>query len=194
MHLDEVEQICKDEEIVSKRKTEAMQRMYERQKKQNEEFAWSPENVAKIIYLNDKLWALMHEADRIGKSIHDDIQKMIDDGKNYYDKIIQVEVGIFYQSSEGLAAGADWRTLYDSVAPLTYANGYDLENVGDMDLSVPMNWNVGVFSRPEFENIYICFLMHWHFNRGLYSLQDAITMDPDKFHISTTIHNELILA
>lgn len=89
------------------------------------------------------------------------------------------------------------RFLYESkasVAPLTYTNGYDLENVGDMDLSVPMNWNVGVFSRPEFENIYICFLMHWHFNRGLYSLQDAITMDPDKFHISTTIHNELILA
>lgn len=194
MRLDEVEQICKDEEIVSKRKTEAMQRMYERQKKQNEEFAWSSENVAKIIHLNDKLWVLMHETERIGKSIHDDIQKMIDDGKNYYNKTIQVEVGIFYQSSEGLAAGADWQTLYNSVAPLTYANGYDLGDVCDMDCSISANWNVGVFNRPELENICICFLMHWHFNRGLYSLQDAITMDPDKFHISTTIHNELILA
>lgn len=191
MRLDEVEQICKDEEIFSKRNTEALHRMYERQKKQNEEFVWSPENVAKIIRLNDKLWALMHDADRIGKSIHNDIQKLIDDGKKYYDKIIQVEVGIFYQTSEGLATGADCQTLYDSVALLTYANGYDLEDVCDMDYSITMNWNVGVFNRPEFKNIYICFLMHWYFNRGLYSLQDAVTMDSEKFYISTTIHNEL---
>ena len=133
----------------------------------------------------------MHDADRIGKSIHNDIQKLIDDGKKYYDKIIQVEVGIFYQTSEGLATGADCQTLYDSVALLTYANGYDLEDVCDMDYSISANWNVGVFNRPEFKNIYICFLMHWYFNRGLYSLQDAVTMDSEKFYISTTIHNEL---
>lgn len=191
MRLDEVEQICKDEEIFSKRKTEAIHRMYERQKKQNEEFVWSPENVTKIIRLNDKLWALMHDADRIGKSIHNDIQKLVDDGKKYYNKIIQVEVGIFFPTYEGLAADADCQTLYDSVAPLTYANGYDLEDVCDMDYSISANWNVGAFNRPEFKNIYVCFLMHWYFNRGLYSLQDAVTMDPEKFYISTTIHNEL---
>ena len=36
-------------------------RMRERQKKQNEAFIWSPENVAKIIRFNDKLWALMQD-------------------------------------------------------------------------------------------------------------------------------------
>lgn len=191
MRLDEIEQSCKDEDIFSKRKTESMHCMYERQQKQNEEFVWSSENVAKIIRLNDKLWALMHDADRVGKSIHNDIQKLIDDGKKYYDKLIQVEVGIFYPTYERLAADADYQTLYDSVAPLTYANGYDLEDVCDMDFSIPVNWNIGVFNRPEFKNSYICFLMHWHFNRGLYSLQDAVTMDPERFYISTKIHNDL---
>lgn len=42
-------------------------RMRERQKKQNDAFICSPENVAKIICLNDKLWAPMQDADRIGK-------------------------------------------------------------------------------------------------------------------------------
>lgn len=192
MNLDQIKKHeCEQEEKCAKEKIEAKWRMYERQKKQNDEFVWSPENVAKIIHLNDKLWALMHEADRIGKSIYNDIQKLIDGGKDYYDKPIEVEVGIFYRSLAILAKDADAPTLYDSVAPLTYANGYGLEDVCDIDYSIPMNWNVGVFNRPEFKDIYICFLMHWHFNRGLYSLQDAVTMDPGKFYISTTIHNEL---
>lgn len=42
-------------------KVDAKWRMRERQKKQNDAFIWSPENVAKIIRLNDKLWALMQD-------------------------------------------------------------------------------------------------------------------------------------
>lgn len=153
-----------------KKKAETLWRMYERQKKQNEEFVWSPKNIAKILRLNDKLLDLMHEADRIGKSIHSDIQKLINNGKNYYNKTIFVGVGIFYLRSEGLAADADWSTLYESVEYLGHANGYDLEDTCDTDHRIPMNWHVGVFNRPEFQDVYICFLMHWHFNIGLYIL------------------------
>ena len=189
MLLNAVKEKCNEVQTSSKDKIKTIWRMYERQKKQNEEFVWSAENVEKIIRLNNKLWALMHEADRIGKSIHDDIQKMIDGGKDYYNKTIEVEVGIFYRSLDILAKDADAPTLYDSVAPLTYANGYDLEDVCDIDYSIPMNWNVGVFSRSELKDIYICFFFFFHFNRGLYSLQDAVTMDPEQFYIETTIHN-----
>ena len=189
MHLDIVKQECEDELLQSRKKTEAMWRMYKRQKKQNEEFVWSQENVAKIINLNEKLWDLMQEADLIGKSIYNDINKLIDDGKKYDSKNVFVEVGIFYETGGALANDADGGTLFNSVASLSYANGYDFEDVCDMDYSIPANWNIGVFNRPEFKDIRICFLMHWHFNRGLYSLQDAVAMNPEKFRIYTTIHN-----
>ena len=32
-------------------------------------------------------------------------------------------------------------------------------------------------------------LMHWFFHEGLYSLQDAVAMDPEEFHIYTRIFN-----
>lgn len=189
MHLDIVKQECEDELLQSRKKTEAMWRMYKRQKKQNEEFVWSQENVAKIVNLNEKLWDLMQEADLIGKSIYNDINKLIDDGKKYYSKNVFVEVGIFYETGGALANDADGETLFNSVSSLSYANGYDFEDVCDMDYGIPTNWNIGVFNRPEFKDIRICFLMHWHFNRGLYSLQDAVAMNPEIFHIYTTIHN-----
>lgn len=44
----------------AREKVEAKRRMRERKKKQNQAFVWSPENIAKIIRLNDKLWDLMH--------------------------------------------------------------------------------------------------------------------------------------
>ena len=115
MRLDEIEQSCKDEEIFSKRKTESMHCMYERQQKQNEEFVWSSENVAKIIRLNDKLWALMQfHVDRVGKSIHNDIQKLIDDGKKYYRQITPGRSWhILIQLKKDWAADADCQTLYD---------------------------------------------------------------------------------
>lgn len=72
---------CEQAQKSAKQDIEAKWCMRERQKKQNKEFVWSPENVAKIIRLNDNLWALMHEADRIGKSICSDIRKFIGEGK-----------------------------------------------------------------------------------------------------------------
>ena len=166
-------------------KVDAEWRMRERQKNQNDAFIWSPENVAKIIRLNDKLWALMQEADRIGKSIHEDIQNLIAEGKDYYDENTDVEVSIIYEGE--LAEGGEEDPLWDSVESWHGNKGYDLMNEdlkGD-----PLNWNIIEFARPEFKEHYFCYLMHRFFHEGLYSLQDAITMDPDEFHIYTKIYN-----
>jgi hypothetical protein len=142
----------------AREKVEAKRRMRERRKKQNEAFVWTPKNVAKIIRLNDKLWDLMQEADRIGKSIYSDFQKM----------------------------NAEEDPLWDSVETWYGRNGYDLMNeCGEK----PLNWNIIEFNRPEFEQHYFCYLMHWFFHEGLYSLQDAVAMDPEEFHIYTRIFN-----
>ena len=166
-------------------KVDAERRMRERQKKQNDVFVWSPENVANIIRLNDKLWALMQEADRIGKSIYGDIQKLIEEGKNYYDKNFHVEVRIIYE--DVLAEGADEHTLWNSVESWTGMNGFDLMN--DDHNGSPLNWNICEFARPELDGHYICYMMYCFFHEGLYSLQDAVTMDPDEFHVYTRIYN-----
>ena len=168
----------------AREKVEAEWRMRERQKKQNEAFVWSPENIAKIIHLNDKLWALMQEADRIGKSIHEDIQKLITEGKDYYDKNTDVEVHIIYEGE--LAEGGEESPLWESVELWYGHNGYGLMNEYD---GKPLNWNIIEFDRPEFKNHYFCYLMHWFFHEGLYSLQDAITMDPEEFYVYTKIYN-----
>ena len=142
----------------AREKVEAKRRMRERRKKQNEAFVWTPKNVAKIIRLNDKLWDLMQEADRIGKSIYSDFQKM----------------------------NAEEDPLWDSVETWYGRNGYDLMNeCGEK----PLNWNIIEFNRPEFEQHYFCYLMHWFFHEGLYSLQDAVAMDSEEFHIYTKIFN-----
>ena len=168
----------------AREKIEAKRRMRERKKKQNQAFVWSPENIAKIIRLNDKLWALMQEADRIGKSIYSDIQKLNAEGKNYYDKNTDVEVHIIYEGE--LAKGAEENPLWDSVETWYGHNGYSLMNeCGEKSL----NWNIIEFNRPEFEQHYFCYLMHWFFHEGLYSLQDAVAMDPEEFHIYTRIFN-----
>ena len=186
MNLDDVKEYEREQaQRWAVQKVDAEWRMRERQKRQNDAFIWSHENVAKIIRLNDKLWALMQEADRIGKSIHEDIQKLIAEGKNYYDENTDVEVSIIYEGE--LAEGAEEHPLWDSVESWHGNNGYDLMNEdlkGD-----PLNWNIIEFDRPEFKDHYFCYLMHWFFHEGLYSLQDAITMAPDEFHIYTRIYN-----
>ena len=183
MNLDDVKEYEREQaQRRAVQKVDAEWRMRERREKQNEAFVWSPENIAKIIRLNDKLWALMQEADRIGKSIHEDIQKLIAEGKNYYDENTDVEVRIIY---EGELAEED--PLWDSVESWTGMNGFDLMN--DDHNGSPLNWNICEFARPELDGHYICYMMHWFFHEGLYSLQDAVTMDPDEFHIYTRIYN-----
>ena len=186
MNLDDVKEHEREQaQRRAEQKVDAKWRMRERQEKQNEAFIWSPENVAKIIRLNDKLWALMQEADRIGKSIHEDIQKLIAEGKDYYDENTDVEVSIIYEG--GLAEGAEEDPLWDSVESWHGNNGFDLMNE---DLKgAPLKWNICEFARPELDGHYICYMMHWFFHEGLYSLQDAVTMDPDEFHIYTRIYN-----
>ena len=168
----------------AKEKIEAKRRMRERQKKQNEAFVWSPENIEKIIHLNDKLWALMQEADRIGKSMYNDFQKLAAEGKNYYNEDTDVEVHIIYEGE--LAEGGEEKPLWDSVELWYGRNGYKFL---DEYNGKPLNWNIIEFDRPEFKDHYFCYLMHWFFHEGLYSLQDAVTMDPEEFHIYTRIYN-----
>ena len=186
MNLDDIKEYEREQAqrwVVQK--VDAVWRMRERQKKQNDAFVWSPENVAKIIRLNNKLWALMQEADRIGKSIYSDIQKLIEEGKSYYDKYFHVEVRIIYE--DVLAEGADEHTLWNFVESWTEMNGFDLMN--DNHNGSSLNWNICEFARPELDGHYICYMMHWFFHEGFYSLQDAVTMDPEEFHIYTRIYN-----
>lgn len=169
----------------AREKVEAKWRMRERRNRQNEAFAWTPENVAKIIHLNDKLWTLMQEADRIGKSMYRDFQKLAAEGKNYYNEASDVEVHIVYEGE--LADGGEENPLWDSVELWHGRNGFDLMN--EEHNGAPLNWNIIEFDRPEFKDHYFCYLMHWFFHEGFYSLQDAVTMNPEGFHIYTRIYN-----
>lgn len=168
----------------AKEKVEAEWRMRERKRMQNEAFVWTPENVEKIIRLNDRLWALMQEADRIGKAINSDFQNMNAEGKYYICNDPNVKVRIIYE--DVLAEGAEEDPLWNFVYSRYGNNGYGLLNEYD---GKPLNWNIIEFDRPEFKDLYFCYLMHWFFHEGLYSLQDAVTMDPDKFFIHTVIYN-----
>ena len=168
---------------IAKEKDEAIVRMYNRKKNQNDKFIWSPEDVAKFIRLNDRLWALMQEADRRGKAIYKDIQKHINEGKSYYSKDFHVEVAILYKGE--LAEGADKSTLKESVESCTCKNGFDLKL---HDKECEKFNKVYKLVHPELKGHYICYVMQQYFRKGLYSLQDAVTMDPNGFYISTTIH------
>ena len=41
---------------------------------------------------------------------------------------------------------------------------------------------------PEFKDVYICYAMHKFFAVGSYSLEDAMRMKPEDFHIYTQIN------
>ena len=51
-----------------------------------------------------------------------------------------------------------------------------------------LSWNIECLELPEFDNEYICFAMHKFFADGSYSLEDAMRMKPEDFHIFTEIH------
>ena len=169
---------------IAKEKDEAIIRMYNRKKNQNDKFIWSPENVAKFIRLNDRLCTLMQEADHRGKAIYKDIQKLINEGKSYYSKDFYVEVAILYKGE--LAEDADKSTLKESVESCTCKNGFDLKL---HDKECEQFNKVYKLVHPELKGHYICYMMQRYFREGLYSLQDAVTMDPEKFYIYTTIYN-----
>ena len=159
----------------------------------NAQFEHSKENIDKLLLLNKRLHELQDECAKITFDMYKDLTDLMAKGKSYY-KTFYIETYIAYESGEnweGQVAG-----LYDS---------YDKANrfsviINDTPGKEPadykelnewheeLSWNIECLELPEFDNEYICFAMHKFFADGSYSLEDAMRMKPEDFHIFTEIH------
>ena len=159
----------------------------------NARFEHSKENIDKLLRLNKRLHELQDECAKITFDMYKDLSALMAQGKTYYATFC-IETFIEYESEEnweGTVSG-----LYDSYARanrfevgLSDAPGkepadYKVLNAWHEELS----WNIECLELPEFENEYICFAMHKFFADGEYSLEDAMRMKLEDFHIYTKIH------
>ena len=159
----------------------------------NARFEHGKENIDKLLLLNKRLHELQDECAKITFGMYKDLTDLMAKGKSYY-KTFDIETYIAYESEEnweGRVAG-----LYDSYdkanrfsviindAPGKEPADYKELNKGHEELS----WNIECLELPEFDNEYICFAMHKFFADGSYSLEDAMRMKPEDFHVYSEIH------
>lgn len=159
----------------------------------NARFEHSKENIGKLLRLNKRLHELQDECAKITFDMYKDLSALMAQGKTYYETFY-IETFIEYESEEnweGQVAG-----LYDSYdkanrfnviindAPRKEPADYKELNEWHEELS----WNIECLELPEFDNEYICFAMHKFFADGSYSLEDAMRMKPEDFHVYTEIH------
>lgn len=165
-------------------KTYTLEELRERRRTLNASFCWSNENVQKILILNDRLYSLMLKLRSVLCKMENDFEELIALGKNYY-KDYTLEGEICYN---GEMPGCDM--FLESALETNYANSsWKLALPLDEDsLLDSLNWNIGAFDRPEFQEKYICYLMHDMFHDGPYALQDACNMDPEKFDYSIKVY------
>ena len=159
----------------------------------NAQFEHCKENIDKLLLLNKRLHELQDECAKITFDMYKDLMELKAKGKSYYDTFC-IETHIVYESEE------DWEGqvggLYDS-----YDRGNRFEvSISDASGKEPvdykqlnewrekLNWNIEELELPEFKDVYICYAMHKFFADGSYSLEDAMRMKPEDFHIYTEIH------
>jgi len=158
----------------------------------NARFEHSKENIDKLLLLNKRLHELQDECARITFNMYKDLMELKAKGKSYYDTFC-IETYIVYESEE------DWEGqvggLYDS-----YDRGNRFEvcisdalekepaDYKELKMHEELSWNIECLELPEFANEHICFAMHKFFADGSYSLEDAMRMKLEDFHIYTKIH------
>ena len=159
----------------------------------NAHFEHSKENIDKLLRLNKRLHELQDECAKITFDMYKDLSALMAQGKTYY-KTFCIETFIEYESEEnwegeipGLYDSYDKANRFEvglSDAPGDEPKDYKELNTWHEELS----WNIEGLELPEFENEYICFAMHKFFADGEYSLEDAMRMKLEDFHIYTKIH------
>lgn len=109
------------------------------------------------------------------------------------DKTFCIESKIIYESEDC------WEDEFDGLS-----NSYDRSNyfsvcIGDAPDKEPadykamnayhekLNWNIEILNLPEFKDEYICYAMHKFFADSLFSLEDALRMKLEDFHVHTEI-------
>ena len=159
----------------------------------NARFEHSKENIDKLLRLNKRLHELQDECAKITFDMYKDLSALMAQGKTYY-KTFCIETFIEYESEE------DWEGkvsgLYDSYdkanrfeVGLSDAPGEEPKDYKELNKwHEELSWNIEGLELPEFENEYICFAMHKFFADGEYSLEDAMHMKLEDFHIYTKIH------
>ncbi len=159
----------------------------------NARFEHSKENIDKLLCLNKRLHELQDECAKITFDMYKDLSALMAQGKTYYEPFY-IETFIEYESEEnwegqvpGLYDSYDKANRFEvglSDAPGDEPKDYKELNKWHEELS----WNIEGLELPEFENEYICFAMHKFFADGEYSLEDAMHMKLEDFHIYTKIH------
>jgi len=180
-----------------------------RKRLQNEGFVWSPENVKRLRNLNGRLRDIQSELTRreaflmesIGSSrISFFVTLAIDvwDGEGNVSE--EEECSRFYALALSALENPTEEILHilyksaygdvlSSYMDRTNAevNGYSLTIV-DADA----DWNVGVFNRPEMESVKVCFLMYVLFEKGLYSLRDALRVRESDIVVQSLIGMDVV--
>ena len=159
----------------------------------NAKFEHSKENIDKLLLLNKRLHELQDECARITFDMYKDLMELKAKGKSYYDTFC-IETYIVYESEE------DWEGqiggLYDSYdrahrfeVCISDAPGKEPADYKELnEWHEELSWNIECLELPEFKNEYICYAMHKFFADGSYSLEDAMRMKPEDFHIYTKIN------
>ena len=159
----------------------------------NARFEHSKENINKLLLLNKRLHELQEECAKITFNMYRDLMELKAKGKSYYDTFC-IETYIVYESEE------DWEGqvggLYDSYdrgnrfeVSISDALGKEPADYKDLNKwHEELSWNIEGLELPEFDDVYICYAMHKFFADGSYSLEDAMRMKPEDFHIFTEIH------
>jgi hypothetical protein len=159
----------------------------------NARFEHSKENIDKLLRLNKHLHGLQDECAKITFDMYKDLSALMAQGKTYY-KTFCIETFIEYESEENWEGKVPG--LYDSYdkanrfeVGLSDALGKEPADYKELNAwHEDLSWNIEGLELPEFENEYICFAMHKFFADGEYSLEDAMRMKLEDFHIYTKIH------
>lgn len=159
----------------------------------NARFEHSKENIDKLLRLNKRLQELQDECAKITFNIYKDLSALMAQGKTYYETFY-IETFIEYESEENWEGQVPG--LYDSYdkanrfeVGLSDAPGKEPKDYKELNKwHEELSWNIEGLELPEFENEYICFAMHKFFADGEYSLEDAMRMKLEDFHIYTQIN------
>jgi ribosomal protein L19E len=159
----------------------------------NARFEHSKENIEKLLQLNKRLHELQDECAKITFDIYKELMALMAQGKSYY-KTFYIETYIEYESEENWEGEVSG--LYDSYAKanrfevgLSDAPGKEPADYKELNAyHEELSWNIEDLELPEFKDEYICFAMHKFFADGDYSLEDALRMKLEDFHIFTKIH------
>lgn len=159
----------------------------------NARFEHSKENIDKLLLLNKRLHELQDECAKVTFDMYKDMMALMAQGKSYY-KTFCIETYIVYESEENWEGEVSG--LYDSYdkanrfeVGLSDAPGREPADYKELNaFHEELSWNIECLDLPEFKDEYICFAMHKFFADGKYSLEDAMRMKLEDFHIYTKIH------